>query len=109
MWRMLSSLGLAKTSRTSPLHFFTPNQLIDHYSTIVATAHSCTIADLEAAFHVTNVVTSQFDLTTIEPIDVVTSWLSRCGLRPLKPGHCDEITTRKKNRIIRLLLQWHEC
>lgn len=53
MWRELSSLGLVKTSLSSPLHFFTTEQLNMSYVSISSSYPKCTISDYQAITSIT--------------------------------------------------------
>lgn len=59
MWRVLTSLGLAKPKMSSPLHFFANEELAKYYLSIATTSVSCFIEDLAEAID---------DINTVKPL-----------------------------------------
>ncbi|KAK0076542.1 hypothetical protein PV326_010688 [Microctonus aethiopoides] len=70
LWRVLLSLGLTKQSTSSPLHFFTTNQLIEYYSSITSNTNPCAQADLNRAINLSHHESSHLEFTCIDPIEV---------------------------------------
>ncbi|KAK0157345.1 hypothetical protein PV328_011098 [Microctonus aethiopoides] len=70
LWRVLSSLGLIRQSTSSPLHYFTTNQLIEYYSSITSNTNQCTQADLDRAINLSHHGSSHLEFTCIDPIEV---------------------------------------
>lgn len=63
MWRKLVSLGLVKSSKPSPLHFFTCQQLQHYYTTNPPPGPPCSLSDLAKAINNVDVTKPAFSFT----------------------------------------------
>lgn len=67
MWRELENLGLVKASLASPLHFFTPDQLNNYYSSITYSDSPCFHSDLIDILTTTPCRQPSFSFSQITP------------------------------------------
>lgn len=70
LWRELSSLGLVKLSTTSPFNFYTPQELMDYYQSVISSVLPCTENDLNDAINYCNSQLHCFELSQVDHIEV---------------------------------------
>ncbi|KAK0081713.1 hypothetical protein PV325_011672 [Microctonus aethiopoides] len=70
MWRVLTSLGMAKPKMSSPLHFSACEELANYYSSITTTSFSCSTEDLAEAIEGISTVKPLFSHVSFEMMDI---------------------------------------
>ncbi|XP_046750069.1 uncharacterized protein LOC124413491 [Diprion similis] len=96
MWRELSNLGLIRSAFSSPLHFFSADELNNHYVAISNSQQPCTWNEIENLLHIIPSNDHPFTFTNVSVDEVANIILSSTTL-----SH-----SSGPDKISSFLLQW---